>query len=75
MKNEKKYRKAFGLNSFSMVDFPIKISNIKIARLRYGDERGCSWCFPHGFETSNATRLKNKRNWKYSRKKQWFKNF
>lgn len=75
MKNNKFYKKAFGLNHFGMVDFPIKFSNVKISRLKFGDKTGRSWCFPHGFETSNATCLKNKRNWKYNRNKQWRKTF
>ena len=70
--NEKKvFRKAFRLNEFGLVDFPKKISNVKISRLKYGEERGCSWCFPHGWETTNATVAKNKKNWKNHRKNQW----
>lgn len=71
MKKKKKFRKAYGLNSENLVDFPKKVSNVKISRILYGNARGCSYCFPHGFETSNASVLKNTRNWKFNRKTQW----
>ncbi|NJB83130.1 phosphate ABC transporter substrate-binding protein [Wenyingzhuangia aestuarii] len=54
----KQFKKAFGLNEFGKVDFPTKMG-------------GCSCCFPHGIDTRNSTRNKNKRNWKNSRLKQW----
>lgn len=71
MREKKVFKKAFRLNEYGFADFPTKISNVKIARLEFGIERGCSWCFPHGWETSNATLFKNRRTWKYHRAKQW----
>ncbi|WP_025744151.1 hypothetical protein [Aquimarina pacifica] len=72
MKNYKKLKKTFGLNEFGFVDFPKKVSNIKISRILHHEEMGgCSYCFPHGYETINATIYKNTRSWKKNRKKQW----
>lgn len=71
MKNKKKLVKAFGKNDFEMIDFPLKISNVQISRILVGEIMGCSYCFPHGYETSNATILKGKRCWKKYRKTQW----
>lgn len=51
MKRQKQMQKAFGINEFGLVDFPVKISNVQVSRIVYGNERGCSWCFPHGWET------------------------
>lgn len=68
MNELKGLKKAFGVNELGFVDIPKKISNIKIARILFGDERGCSHCFPHGYETTNATVSKNRRSWKNNRK-------
>lgn len=48
---------------------PDKISNIKLSRLK--DDRGCSYCFPHGIETDNASSKKNNKSWKKHRKNKW----
>jgi hypothetical protein len=37
-----------------LIDFPKKISGIQISRFQYGNDLGCSYCFPHGFEVVNA---------------------
>jgi len=68
---KKKLKKAFGLNEFGLVDIPTRFSNIQLSRLEFGNEMGCSWCFPHGYETVNASVSKNRRSWKYSRKTQY----
>jgi hypothetical protein len=68
---KKKFKKAFGLNEFGLVDFPTKISNVQLSRLEFGNQMGCSWCFPHGYETINSTIDKNRRSWKYTRKTQY----
>ena len=68
---KKKLEKAFGLNEFGLIDIPTKISNTQFSRLEFGNEMGCSWCFPHGYETINSTVSKNRRSWKYSRKTQY----
>ena len=71
MKEKKIFIKAFGLNELGYVDFPRKISNVKIARIELGEIMGCSWCFPHGFETINSSYYKHRKNWKFHRKKQF----
>ncbi|BEV06062.1 phosphate ABC transporter substrate-binding protein [Chryseobacterium gambrini] len=71
MKKIKTLKKSFGSNEFGLIDFPKKISNVQISRILYGDEMGCSWCFPHGFETINSKEIKFQRNWKKYRKTQW----
>lgn len=71
MKEKKVFIKAFGLNEFGYLDVPRKMSNVKIERLELGELMGCSWCFPHGFETTNASCFKNRKSWKFYRKKQY----
>lgn len=71
MKRRKQMQKAFGINEFGQADLPVKISNVQISRIIYGNESGCSYCFPHGFETSNSTIANWQRNWKCFRKTQW----
>lgn len=64
MKKLKSLKQAFGINEYRLIDFPEKISNVRISRILYGDEMGCSWCFPHGYETINSKDMKFQRNWK-----------
>lgn len=72
MKTYKQFKKAFGLNEMGLIDFPKKISNVKISRITYHKKMGgCSYCFPHGYETSNATLFKNTKSWKNNRLRQW----
>ena len=71
MKTQKQLRKAFGINEFGLVDFPTKASNVQIARVAYGNQRGCSWCFPHGWETTNSTVANRQRSWKRFRRRRW----
>ncbi|WP_394665741.1 phosphate ABC transporter substrate-binding protein [uncultured Chryseobacterium sp.] len=71
MKKIKTLKKFFGSNEYELIDFPKKISNVQISRILYGDEMGCSWCFPHGYETINSKEIKFQRNWKKYRKTQW----
>lgn len=71
MKKFKTFKKSFGINEYELIDFPKKISNVQISRILYGDEMGCSYCFPHGFETINSKEIKFQRNWKEYRKTQW----
>jgi len=52
-------------------ELPVKCGNVRISRIVNGQERGCAYCFPHGFETSNATCRKKKRSWKYHRRQQY----
>ncbi|AYN00014.1 phosphate ABC transporter substrate-binding protein [Chryseobacterium sp. 3008163] len=67
----KALKKSFGINEYRLIDFPKKISNVQISRILYGDEMGCSRCFPHGYETINSKEIKFQRNWKKYRKTQW----
>lgn len=71
MKKFKSLRQAFGIDKYGLIDFPQKISNIRISRILYGNEMGCSYCFPHGCETINSKEIKFQRNWKKYRKTQW----
>lgn len=71
MKKFKTLKKSFGTNECGLIDLPKKISNILISRILYGNEMGCSYCFPHGFETINSKEIKFQRNWKKYRKTQW----
>jgi len=71
MKKVKSLKKAFGVNEWGVIDYPIKISNVKVARVFYGEKTGCSRCFPHGYETINSTINNRQRNWKKFRKTRW----
>ncbi|WP_299606326.1 phosphate ABC transporter substrate-binding protein [uncultured Aquimarina sp.] len=71
MKKFNRFKKAYGLNDYGIIDFPKKVSGIKISRIKVGEESGCSRCFPHGYETINCTIPE--RNWKSYRKKRWRK--
>lgn len=70
MKEKKVFVKAFGLNEEGLVDFPRKMSNVRIARIELGDFLGCAWCFPHQLCTGSS-RGERIRNWKAFRKKQY----
>ena len=70
MKREQQFEKAFGLNEFGVADMPKKVSNMQISRLVYC-KKECSYCFPHGWETSNSTLKNNQRSWKQFRKTRW----
>lgn len=69
--NSKKLKNAFGTDDFGISEIPTKISNVKIARIFHGERMGCSYCFPHGWETVNSTGSKNFKSWKNKKKKQW----
>ena len=62
---------AFGLTDEGLPDTPEKIGNVRAARVLHGDERGCSFCFPHGCETTNSRWDKDLRCWKRYRKTQY----
>lgn len=64
-------KKMMGTTEEGWPDTPKKMSNVKLSRLVHGKERGCAWCFPHGLETNNSTRSKNRRSWKTSRTTQY----
>lgn len=68
MKTIKALEKAFGVDEYGFVDYPVKISNVKVSRFI---NAGCPFCFPHGFEEGNSTIGKNTRSWKCNRKKQY----
>lgn len=70
-KKENRFKKAFGLMEEGLADLPSKISGVMLSRILHGEEMGCSRCFPHGMETRNASRRKNRRSWKYHRSTQY----
>lgn len=70
-RNENRLIKMFGMNDYGLADLPKKYSGIKISRILIGEEMGCSFCFPHGFETINARYYKRQRSWKKHRKTQY----
>ena len=71
MNRKKCFIKAFGLTDEGFIDFPVKRSNVQIERIEWGAYMGCTWCFPHGLETSNSIMNKIQRSWKKHRKTQW----
>ncbi|GMN06308.1 hypothetical protein MTsPCn5_16970 [Croceitalea sp. MTPC5] len=72
VKSQKKFGKAFGLNEKGLIDFPKKISSVRISRIKNVDKMGgCSYCFPHGIDTTNSKHSKFTRNWKKYRLKQY----
>ncbi|OCA77800.1 phosphate ABC transporter substrate-binding protein [Chryseobacterium contaminans] len=71
MKKNKKLKQTFGTNEHELIDFPKKISGVQVSRLQYGNELGCSYCFPHGLEVVNGKETKLQRNWKKYRQSQW----
>lgn len=38
MKKQKQMQNAFGINEFGLVDFPVKISNVQVSRIVYGNK-------------------------------------
>lgn len=72
MKHYKRFKKVFGVNAYGLIDFPKKYSNVKISRIsNHSKMGGCSFCFPHGMETTNSKYAKFTRNWKRYRKTHW----
>lgn len=61
--------RAFGTDEYGFPATPRKVGNVRLSRLEHANERGgCTICYPHGPETSNATVKKNTRSWKSRRK-------
>lgn len=58
----------FGVSSDA---WPVRFSNVRLARLDWGDERGCSYCFPHRMEVENNKWMKDLRCWKRYRSHQY----
>ncbi|GAA3995718.1 hypothetical protein GCM10022408_02840 [Hymenobacter fastidiosus] len=72
MKRVKQLTRAFGrVEGSRLIDFPAKFSTVQVARVVFGNARGCSVCFPHGPETDNATRASPQQSWKRHRRAQW----
>ena len=68
-KGRERTKKAFGSTAEGLPDTPQKMSNVKLSRLENANEQGgCSFCFPHGIETTNSTSGKKRRSWKNNRK-------
>ena len=58
----KAFVKTFGVNELGYADFPMKISNFKIARLKFLELQDFDFDSRYG---------KNFRSWKFYRKYQW----
>lgn len=71
MKRENRLIRAYGENEAKLADIPRKVSGITISRIVLGEEAGCSYCFPHGYETVNSHMRNRQRSWKKQRKMQW----
>lgn len=71
MTNNAILNKAFGKTAEGFPDLPQKIGSVQLARLLHGRQRGCSFCLPHGLETSNSKFNKDLRCWKRYRKTQY----
>jgi len=70
--NKSGMRRAFGIGEYGELLLSGKISNVALARIEHAADRGgCTRCFPHGVETTNATCKKNRRSWKNHRKTQY----
>jgi len=65
-------KRTFGTGEHGEIDIPKKIGNVKLSRIDHAAERGgCTRCYPHGIETTNATEKKNTRSWKKHRDKRY----
>ena len=71
MGNEARLIAAYGENEAGLADVPRKVSGTFVSRILHGEEMGCSYCFPHGIETSNSRFRKRQRSWKIQRKTKW----
>lgn len=72
MKDCNGLRRAFGVDDDGFSAIPPKFGNVAVARLVWASEKGgCTYCFPHGPETTNATCKKHRRSWKLYRRKQY----
>ena len=63
--------KAFGVDEHGFPLIPVRYSNLRLTRLEFGENAGCSRGFPHGFEVYNARELKETRSWKRHRRTQY----
>lgn len=68
---KREFVRRYGVNKAGLVDLPVKISNVRVERVFAEGMGECGRCFPHGFETSNASSKKNRRSWKHYRKTQY----
>ena len=71
MTKETRLIAAYGENEAGLADVPKKVSGTTVSRILHGEEMGCSFCFPHGIETSNSRLRKLQRNWKRQRETPW----
>jgi hypothetical protein len=72
MKDNKKLKKAFGVNEYEFAEISIKISNVKISRFKnYKKMGGCPFSFPHGVDCTNGTVHKKFKSWKHFRNHQY----
>lgn len=70
-----RFEKAYGVLEScerAVVDLPAHVSSRAYARIaNVRESGGCSFCFPHGPETVNASIAKNRRSWKHTRRQQF----
>jgi len=72
MKDRKRRVREFGKDEYGFSMLPVKYSNTKISRIDNTDKTGgCSFCFPHGIESTNSTWSNFQRSWKCFRKHQY----
>ena len=71
MRRKQRLIKAFGQNEYELPELPNKISGTRISRIQLSDDMGCSFCFPHGYDTLNWRGYKTQRCWKKQRGTQW----
>jgi hypothetical protein len=68
-KSRKTLNLAFGEDEARIPAIPAKVGSRRVSGLLCCRARGgCSYCFPHGFETTNSTQSKKRRSWKHYRK-------
>jgi hypothetical protein len=65
---ERRQRRRFGAGDLGTTGGPGALGSRAAARIDHCRERGgCSWCFPHGPETTNSTQASSARTWKRRR--------
>lgn len=71
-KHRKRLQDAYGCDEYGMLQVPTKVSGRSISRSLFTRiTGGCSWCFPHGSESTTPKAEKQQRNWKSYRRTQW----
>lgn len=71
-KGNKRLTKLYGKDEEGNATLPTKMGSVFASRIDNGVESGCTFCFPHGFETINprskkGRKPKNKNPWRKAR--------